>query len=152
MSNSTNRLTGKRAVQIVQSRTSVPRPGRYDLMVTSTPTHYKDKVIINIKGATPKMTEKAMQHLRDAEYDAAANCQLSFSPFAESAFIPNKGETVNCQVDYVQNKDGEDILVITSMSAIAAERTAKVSIGDEFANLLAEEDEVVATENLDEPG
>jgi len=133
------RLSGKQAVQIVQSRTAVVKAGRYDLAVTSNPTHYEDKVIINLKGATPKMTEKATQHLRDGEFDNAANCQLSYSPYADTAFIPSKGEIVNCQLGYVNARDGGQVLAIIAMSPMVAEKAARVSLGDEFANLLAEE-------------
>ena len=138
------RLSGKQAVQIVQSRTAVVKAGRYDLAVTSTPTYYEDKIIINLKGATPKMTEKATQHLRDGEYDLAANSQLSFSPYADTAFIPSKGEIVNCQLGYVNARDGGQVLAIIAMSPMVAEKAARVSLGDEFANLLAE----VSTESV----
>lgn len=146
---SDNKLSGKSALQIVKSRTAVIKAGRYDLQVTSTPTHYEDKVIINLKGATNKMIEASKQHLRDGAFDEAANQQLSFSPFADNAFIPAKGEYVNCQIGEVPARDGGTVLAVIAMSPLAAESAAQVSLGDEFANLLEEEataDEAVAPE------
>jgi len=142
---SDNKLSGKSALQIVKSRTAVIKAGRYDLQVTSTPTHYEDKVIINLKGATSKMIEASKQSLRDGNYDEAANNQLSFSPFADNAFIPAKGETVNCQLGMVDARDGGQVLAIISMSPMVAENASKVSLGDEFANLLDEVDAEEAT-------
>jgi len=133
-----NKLSGKSAVQIINSRTAVVKPGRYDLQVTSTPTHYEGKVIINLKGATPKMLESAKADLREGKFDKSANHQLSFSPFADSAFIPAKGEIVNCQIGLVDARDGGQVLAVIAMAPMVAENASKISLGDEFANFLEE--------------
>ena len=53
-------------------------------------------------------------------------------------------------VDYVENREGQMVLGVVSVSEIKARNTGKVSLGDEFANLL--DTAVAATEsdvNLD---
>jgi len=137
------RLTAKQAVQYIQSRTPISEPGKYTLQVIGANVH-AGKVILNLKAQDPKGTELAKEHLRAGEYDAAANTNMSTNVFEDASFIPSKGDFIHCMVAEVPTRDGGFKLGVTNISEIKAKNVAtKVSLGDEFANLL---EDVVAEE------
>ena len=140
-----NRLTGEQAVRFIKSRKLITSPGKYNLQVIGEPNHYEDKVIINLKATSAKLLEDAKEELREGNFDKAANSNFTFSPFAESAYIPAKGEHVACMVDWVEGRDGGQVLVITACTEIKSSATSRVNLGDEFANLL---DEAPASDNM----
>jgi len=133
-------LSGKQAVQFINSRTSVNEAGKYALQVISA-NHYQGRVILGLKAQSPTGLAQAQEALRAKAYSDAANTNMSTSVFADAAFIPSKGEHVSCMVDYVENRKGEMVLGVVSVSEIKAKTASKVSLGDEFANLLDDEDE-----------
>jgi len=135
MSTKTQRLTGKQAVQYIQSRVGINEPGKYTLQVISTNPH-NGKVIVNLKAQSAEGLAKAKAHLTAGEYDDAANTNMSTSVFADASFIPAKGEYVSAMVDYVENRKGDMVLGVVSINEMRARTTTKVSLGDEFANLL----------------
>lgn len=143
-------ITAKQAVQFIQSRTMVQGPGKYNLQVINEPTAFEGRLIVNLKAQTPSGLAKAKEHLRNNEYSEAANTNLSTSVFADAAYIPAKGDHVSCMVDYVEARDGSQVLGVVSLSEIKARSASKVSLGDEFANLLDEE--VVAETETPELG
>lgn len=136
---SDNKLTGKQALQFIQSRTSVDGAGKYNLQVIGNPQLHEGKFIINLKAITPRGLEKAKAHLREGEYDAGANTNMSTNVFADSNFIPAKGEYISCMVDRVETRDGQGDWGVVSISEIKAKSASKATLGDEFANLLDEE-------------
>tara|TARA_R110000751_G_scaffold275243_1_gene376076 strand:+ start:198 stop:659 length:462 start_codon:yes stop_codon:yes gene_type:complete len=143
MSNSTTnnneqRITAKQAIQFIQSRTSVVEPGKYTLQVIGA-NHHAGKIILNLKAQEPQGMEAAKEALRDGRYDDAGNTNMSTNVFDDAAFIPAKGEFISCMVDVVETRDGGTKLGVVSISEIKAKVAGKVSLGDEFANLLEEE-------------
>lgn len=141
---SEQRLSAAKAVKFIQARTSVNEPGKYNLQVLGSNPH-DGRIIINLKAQEPKGLEAAKQHLRDGEFDAAANTNMSTSVFEDANFIPAKGEYIACMVDYVETRDGGTKLGVVSISEIKAKSAGNASLGDEFANLL---DEVEATKEV----
>jgi len=141
-------LSGKQAVQFINSRTSVNEAGKYALQVISA-NHYEGKVILGLKAQSPTGLAAAQEALRAKNYSDAANTNMSTSVFADSAFIPSKGEHISCMVDYVENRKGDMVLGVVSVSEIKARSTKKVMLGDEFANLLDEVEEPSAEVTLD---
>ena len=144
MTTTTQRLTGKKAVQYIQSRVGINEPGKYALQVVSTNPH-NGKVIVNLKAQSSEGLAKAKAHLSAGEYDEAANTNMSTSLFAD-AFVPAKGEHVSVMVDYVKNRKGDMVLGVVSLSEMKARATTKVSLS-EFANLL---DEVESADESDD--
>ena len=129
------RLTPKQAVQYISSRAQISDTGKYDLQVLNV-NHHEGKVIINLKAQDPKGLAEAKELLRSGEYDAAANTNMSTNVYADASFIPSKGEFISCMVAEVPTRDGGTKLGVVSISEIKAKATSKVSLGDEFANLL----------------
>ena len=144
---SEQRLSGKQALQFIQSRTMVDKAGKFNLQVIGNPQLHEGKYIINLKAITPRGLEKAKEHLREGEYDAGANTNMSTNVFVDSDFVPSKGEYVSCMVDRVDTRDGQGDWGIVSISEIATTKAGKASLGDEFANL-AEEEAPAKEENL----
>jgi hypothetical protein len=136
-------LTADQAVKFIQSRTNVSEPGKYNLQVISV-NPYEDRIIVGLKAQSSTGLAKAKEALRAGNYSEAANTNMSTSLFADAKFVPAKGEHVACMVDYVENREGHMVLGVVSVSEIKARNTSKVSLGDEFANLL---DANVATES-----
>lgn len=132
-------LTGKEALQFIQSRTRVDSPGKYNLAVIGNPQLHEGKFIINFKAMNPKGIAKAQEHLRAGEYNEAVNTNMSTNVFEDASYVPSKGEYVACMVDYVDSRDGGKTLGIVSISEIATKSGAKTNLGDEFANLLDEQ-------------
>lgn len=135
MATSTKELTGAQAIQYIQSRVQINEPGKYALQIVSA-NHYEDRVILGLKAQSPTGLAQAKEALREGRYNDAANTNMSTSVYADSSFVPSKGEYVNCIVDYVQNRKGEMVLGVTSVSEMKAKSASKVNLGDEFANLL----------------
>ncbi len=134
------RLTGKQAVSFIQSRTQVNKPGKYTLQVIGSNFH-NGKIILNLKAQDSKGLEAAKEHLRNGRFDDAANTNMSTNVFEDAAYIPSKGEFINCMVAEVPTRDGGTKLGIVSISEVPTEKSTKISLGDEFASFLDEVEE-----------
>lgn len=138
-------VTGKQAMQWLNSRTSVNEPGKYALQVVSS-NPYEGRIILGLKAQSSEGLAIAKEHLRAGEFAEAANTNMSTSVFPD-AYVPAKGEHVSCMVDYVKNRKDEMVLGVVSVSEIKAKSTAKVSLGDEFANLLDSKEDTSSDDN-----
>jgi len=107
---------------------------------------YENRIILGLKAQSIEGLAKAKEFLREGNFKDAANTNMSTSVYNDSSFVPSKGEYVTCMVDYVENRKGEMILGVTSVSEIKAKVTKKVNLGDEFANLLDVANEVSSDE------
>lgn len=146
MSVSTTGLTAPQAVKYIQSRVQITEPGKYSLQVISA-NAYENRIICGLKAQSSTGLAVAKEQLRNGNYSEAANTNMSTSVFADASFIPAKGEHISCMVDYVTARDGSQVLGVVSVSEIKARSTKKVSLGDEFANLLDEP----ASDESDDP-
>lgn len=146
MATSTTGLTAPQAVKFIQSRVQINEPGKYSLQVISA-NPYENRIILGLKAQSSTGLEQAKEHLRKGNYSDAANTNMSTSVFADASYIPSKGEHITCMVDYVTARDGSEVLGVVSVSEIKARSTKKVSLGDEFANLLDEIDSDNTTEH-----
>ena len=146
MSVSTTGVTAPQAVKYIQSRVQITEPGKYSLQVISA-NAYENRIICGLKAQSSTGLAVAKEQLRNGNYAEAANTNMSTSVFADASFIPAKGEHISCMVDYVTARDGSQVLGVVSVSEIKARSTKKVSLGDEFANLLDEP----ANDESDEP-
>ena len=155
MSNSTP-ITPQDALAYVKAKakTMITTTGKIELKVTNDPSVYtndKGQHIVNLSAMAVDQHAIALQHMRDKEYNKAANVGLSANIFTD-AFIPSKGEVVFAQIAYVNNRAGEKVLRVTSITPMPVMHAASgLSAFDEFEYLL-EEPAVAATENLDEAG
>jgi len=147
-------LSPKSAVQIVKSKAKhiLTTTGKYEVVVSSDCTNYvndKNQHIVNLRAMTSEMKSEAMQLLRDGKYEDAANVNLTHNVFTD-AYVPAKGETVFAQLGYVKNREGEDVLRITSLSPMPVSKAVATAASefDEFANLLEEVEAVTAKENV----
>ena len=134
----TSKLTAKQAISFINSRTNITEPGKYALQVISA-NPYENKVIVGLKAQSPTGLAVAKEALRSKDFDSAANTNMSTSVFADASFIPSKGEHISAMVDYVENRKGEMVLGVVSISEMKARTASKVNLGDEFANLLDDE-------------
>lgn len=132
-------LSGKQAVQFIQSRIKVDSPGKYNLPVIGRPNLHEGKYIINFKAMNPKGLAKAQELLREGDYSGAANTNMTHNVFEDANYIPAQGEYVSCMVDWVDSRDGGKTLGIVAINEIATKSGGKTSLGDEFASLLEEE-------------
>ena len=146
MATTAKQITGAEAISYIQSRVQVNEPGKYTLQVISA-NPYENRIILGLKAQSIEGLAKAKEFLREGKFNEAANTNMSTSVYNDSSFIPAKGEYVTCMVDYVENRKGEMILGVTSVSEIKARATKKVNLGDEFANLL----DVAKDSSSDEP-
>ncbi len=146
MATTAKQITGAEAISYIQSRVQVNEPGKYTLQVISA-NPYENRIILGLKAQSIEGLAKAKEFLREGKFNDAANTNMSTSVYADSSFVPAKGEYVACMVDYVENRKGEMILGVTSVSEIKARTTKKVNLGDEFANLL----DVANEASSDEP-
>jgi hypothetical protein len=145
MATTAKQITGAEAIQYIQSRVQITEPGKYTLQVVSS-NPYENRIILGLKAQSIEGLAKAKEFLREGNFKDAANTNMSTSVYNDSSFIPSKGEYVTCMVDYVENRKGEMILGVTSVSEIKAKVTKKVNLGDEFANLLDVANEVSSDE------
>jgi len=145
------RLDAATALRIIKSRKLITSPGKYTAVVINEPNHHEDKVIMNLKATTSPLVEQAKQDFRDGEFDKAANSNLSYSTFADTGYKPSQGEHVSIMVDYVPNREGKQILAIVSLNEIQSKSADKVSLGDEFENMLDEVTSGDTATKSDEP-
>lgn len=146
MATTAKQITGAEAISYIQSRVQITEPGKYTLQVISA-NPYENRIILGLKAQSIEGLAKAKEFLREGKFNEAANTNMSTSVYNDSSFIPAKGEHVACMVDYVENRKGEMVLGITSVSEIKARTTKKVNLGDEFDNLL----DVAKDSSSDEP-
>jgi len=132
-------ITKQDAIRFIQSRTMITGPGKHNLQVVNDPTPHDGRLIINLKAQTSAGLATAKELLRADDASGAANTNLTTSVFADASFIPSRGEYVAVMIEYVTSKrSGEQVLAVVSMSEIKAAVTKKVSLGEEFTNMLDE--------------
>jgi hypothetical protein len=134
------------AISILNSRASITAPTKYTLKVTNVGSINKvlpnGTIIVgiaNFNAMSPEHYAKASELMKAGEYQQACNQNFSAS-IRSTDYMPTKGEIVDVQIGHVLNREGKEILAVTSITPIrAVSPTAKV----DFSSFM--DDAVVAT-------
>jgi hypothetical protein len=131
-------LTQQDASKIINSRSLVLGPGKYQVKVTSiTPYLHNERGLVhicNFNAMTSYHLEKAKEFGAQGEIQEAVKQNLTASQRDKVDYVPLKGEMVEIFVEEVTTKSGETGLFVTSLTAIQATKTARVSV-DIFATV-----------------
>jgi len=137
-------------------------PGKYSLPVTSQPQLFvpdpttgdqsNPRYIVNVKAILKEDIPAIREVLKGKDYVNAQEMRDFFltgtiwvNDDGVQPEIPMKGELVDCAVDYVPNREGEEVLRITSMNVLPAVKAPKVDLDALFG-----EDEPEFSLELDE--
>ena len=130
----TQSMTRKSAATILNSRKLVNKPGKFTLKVTSAANFIRSNkdgsktpvTIVNFAAMTPYQLGQAQEHFKAGDFQEATNLNLSASQLA-GQYVPAKGEIVDVEVDTIQNNEGIDILVVSSIVPRQAEKAASIT-------------------------
>jgi hypothetical protein len=125
------------AQRIISSLDKISEPGKKIMKVTSNPTYYEGReheparYLLNLKATTPDKMEKARSLGKEGDYQGAVNvATLSFGQTVgyngDIPWLPSKGETINAEVEEVEDSEGNSVLRITSISPREAEKSSRV--------------------------
>lgn len=113
-------------------------PFSYELREGETEEDRRHYAIVNLRLANEYLMERATEQFEAGDYDSAINNNLSIRVDADKASLYTRGALVNVTLDFVENADGEQILVPTGISTPVMAK-AKVSSFAEKAKALAEQ-------------
>ena len=136
-------MTSESALGIMGSKTMISHPGKYQVKVTNDPQALADKGVIrnplrggstqisigNINAYNPYQLEQFRKHYHAGNFEEAANQSMNFS-IRDCDYMPSKNETLNIIVSNITNKDGIEVLVVTSYSPLPIAKAEKLSIED----------------------
>ena len=118
-----------RAQKILESRKMISEPNKYRLTVSTCQDFFQTRgegenqvqvvAIANFKAMTPYHAEQALKLFGEGEYQKACNQNLSLS-ILDNGYKPESGEQVDAIVERITNKDGEPILVVSSIIPVKA--------------------------------
>lgn len=121
----------------------ITRPGKYSLTVSSTPNLFTDekgsRYIIGTKAIAEHKLAQARELFKDSEEVDIEQTQGLFLTGniwvreGSKLNLPAKGENVDCNVDYVTSREGDQILAITSLSVKEAVKGEKINLDTFFA-------------------
>lgn len=145
-------FTMEQIKNILSSRKLIEKPGKYQVKVSQvteyTPEDGTPRSIINLQATTRYHVGVALEALKTGEYQKALNTNLTATVFynegVASSYVPTNGEIVNVIVSEITNKNGEQILVVSSMHELPV-INAK-STKDLFAVAFKDELDVIAEE------
>lgn len=135
------------ALSILGTRTPISAPGKFTVKVTNCGDFVRALAkggsvvaIANFNAMTPYQIAKAKEQIIAGEFDKALNNNLSLS-IRDTDYRPSKGEIVDIEVGFIQTKDGEQALMVTSLTP---RKATVVSTKCDFSEFL-DEAEVVET-------
>lgn len=130
MSDQQQMLTEESAKNILKGMSIVHSPDKVKLKVANTPNFHSvegqpDGYLVNFKAMTNEQKKEAKRLFDEGEYDQACNQNLVFKQImkwdgSQPDFIPQKGETVEVQLGYVPNSEGQMVIRPTSIFKIEA--------------------------------
>jgi hypothetical protein len=118
-------------------------PGKYQLTVTSKPQPFfpdpsegtNPRFIVNVKAILQDDIPALQKLLKGKEFIQAEALRPYFltgtiwvGDDGSVPELPIKGEQVECAIDYVPNRDGKEVLRITAMNVMPAQRAEKVNM------------------------
>jgi hypothetical protein len=138
-----------RVTNIVESRKYISAPGKYQVKVRSVNdlTDGTGKMI-SLQAFTPSLAILIKEDLAGDDYGKALDRMMLHRIWTNGStakFVPQAGETVNIVVEFVTNKQGNQVLGITELTAIPVS-IAKNAKGMFSASTTNEENK----ENLEE--
>jgi len=139
-------LTAENAIQILNSRKKVTEVGKnYVLKVTSVTRYFQPedgdpRHIVNLNGMTSYHIGEAKKALKEGDFDASTNFNISASRRPGIDYTPQKGQLVNVVMEEYENKEGIKALGVASITAL----DTAVSSNIDFSNFLEEEEETAA--------
>lgn len=148
MSENSRQLSKSDALGILGSRLPIGSAGKYAVKVTNCGDFHRPLpqggaivAIANFNAMTAYQMEQAKASLTAGEYNDAVNNNLSLS-IRGTDYRPAKGEIVDIEVGIIKTKDGEDALMVTSMTPRVAKQ---VSTKCDFSEFLEDAEEVEAS-------
>jgi hypothetical protein len=123
-------LTKKEAVQILNSRKLIVKPGKVTLRATSVNPFQREDgtlvMIVNFNAMTNYQLGKARELFAAGDFDGACNLNMSASQL-QGRFVPSKGETVDVEITEIYSDKAEaNILVVDSIIPRQAEAAPSV--------------------------
>ena len=128
-----------RVTNIVESRIFISAPGKYQIKVRSV-NDLKDLTgkMVSLQAFTPSLAQLIKEDLAGDDYGKALDRMMLHRIWTGSTakFVPQAGETVNIVVSYVTNKQGDQVLGITELTAIPVSiaKSAKGMFGGSTTN------------------
>lgn len=143
--------------------TIIDGPGKYTLQVTSKPQLYipdpsedatNPRYIVNVKGLLKEDLPAIRELVKNRPVVPASEMREFFltgtvwvNDDGEEPEIPMKGESIECAIDYVPNRDGEEVLRVTAINVPRAKKGKKVDLE---ALLASDDDEEFSLDIPDE--
>lgn len=128
-------ITKEVALNILNSRSLITEAGKYTVKCTSVNAYTREdgfqSTIVNFNAMTNYHATLAKKAFKEADYEAAINNTSITASQLNGMFVPQKGETVDVEVGTITNKDGIDILVVTSIIPRKAVAAKKFSLVEE---------------------
>lgn len=125
-------ITKDVALNILNSRTLVNEADKFRVKVTSVNPFTREDgtqtTIVNFAAMTPFHVQKATKAYKEGRYDEAVNGTSLTASQLNGMYVPSKGETVDIMVEDFVNKDGINILVVSSILPIKAKTAKKFSL------------------------
>lgn len=132
-------------VQIINSRSLLPQPGKYQVKVTNvTPFERPDSgiltAIVNYAAMTPYQVTVAKERFKEAQallaegkteeaaemFQQASNTNLTSSQRIAIDFVPMKGEIVEVVLDIISTKNQDAALLVIGCQPLRTQSTTKV--------------------------
>lgn len=149
-------MNKKDAIGILGSRLPITSEGKYAVKVTNCGDYHRALpqggavvAIANFNAMTPYQMDQAKADLVAGEFAKALNHNLSLS-IRNSDYRPAKGEIVDIEVGIIKTKDGEDALMVTSLTPRQAKAINTKCDFSEFLEEGAEAASAVASDELED--
>lgn len=125
-------ITRENALSILQSRSVITEAGKYTVKCTNTTPYTRgggqQTTIVNFAAMTNYHADLAKKAFKAGDYDEAINSTSITASQLQGQYVPSKGETVDIEVGEHVNKNGDTILVVTSIVARKAVQAKKFSM------------------------
>lgn len=98
----------------------------------------RQRYIVSLKAIAPDKIDAVKQvfaHQEEVEIEKTNGLFLTANIFKngeKTPHLPMRGEKVNCSIDYVQDREGKQVLRVTGISLRPAETAAKLDINALF--------------------
>jgi len=120
-------FTKESIINILESRVVIEKPGKYQVKARQitpyTPEGKSQRFIVNLQATTPFMVNRTLEAVKKGDFQTALNQNLTATVFENegkhSTYLPQPGEEVSIIVKNHVNKQGETMLIVDSIVALA---------------------------------